>query len=130
VIILTEQYMVIHNKGHTLGMFVVKLHDLGYMDRRVVAYITHEAKEAVLGLQDVLSDRHVNIRDFKKKAVEAISGAVGANVSITEPLYFTSQNKVKTVRDKTILGTQGYKKYARMVMKIGIESVGRLRTRK
>ena len=127
---MTEQYMVIHNKGHTLGMFVVRLHDLGYMDRRVVAYITPKAKDAVLGLQNVFDDRHVNIRDFKKKAVEAISVAVGANVSITEPLYFTSQNKVKTVRDKTILGTENYKKYVRTVMKIGIESVGRLRTRK
>jgi hypothetical protein len=127
---MTEQYMVIHNKGHTLGMFVVRLHDLGYMDRRVVAYVIPEAKEAISGLQDVFADRHVNIRDFKKKAVEAISEALTANVSITEPLYFTSQNKVKTVRDKTILGTENYKKYARMVMKIGIESVGRLRARK
>lgn len=127
---MTEQYMVIHNKGHTIGMFVVRLHDLGYINRRVVSYIIPEAEDAVSGLQDVFGDRHVNIRDFKEKAVEAISGAVGANVSITEPLMFTSQNKVKTVRDKTILGTENYKKYVRMVMKIGIESVRRLRERK
>ncbi len=118
---MIEQVIVIRDKDVGLrGLIFVNEIDIGYIDKKVVAYCDVEINEHVMSILSDFDTGRVNIRDLEKELRERLINSLKTHdVIISRSIPFISGNKNKASRNKRLLEALDRKHFVRTVKHVG-----------
>jgi hypothetical protein len=125
-----EKCITIYNDKKLITLIIVNEIELGYLDKKIVAYVEPKYQELLERVLNLFEKTQVNIRELLEKLNTAYITALKTNVSVIMTSFeLISDNKNKTLRNKRMLEQEGMTKYVKVVKHVGIEKSKYIRKR-
>jgi hypothetical protein len=125
-----EKCITIYDDRRLIALLIVNELELGYLDKKIVCYTTHEHKVLLEHVLSLFDKTQVNIRELLEKLDTAYKKALKMNVKVIITSFeLISDVKNKTQRNKRILEEEGLINYVKVVKHVGIEKTKYIRKR-
>lgn len=127
---MVEKCITIYEDNQIIALFIVNEIDLGYLDKKIVAYVKKEHVNLVIHTLDLFKDTQINIKELVEKLNISFQDDTNNTVKlITTAFELISDNNNKTSRNKRMLEQEGLKNYVKVVKHVGIKKTKYIRKR-
>ena len=127
---MIEKAITVYANKKLIMLILVNEIDLGFIDKKIVAYMPKEYKEPFLSITSLFDKTQVRIWELLQKLDTGLKNSLKTNVMIiTTAFELLSENSNKTTRNKRMLEQEGMTKYVKVVKHVGIEKTKYIRKR-